>query len=366
MIRVLQLPDTLEKRNGRMSVIMNVYRKLDLQKIKFDFLCTAGKSETYENEIKALGGEVYYLPQDQLSLKNVSREIYKVLAKHNYDYVHYHAISKWGIALNIAKKKGIKTIVHSHATTLSDSYVKAIRNGIFSLNVLTSDKKVAVSPEAGQKLFMGRDFTYIPNMISYNDFAFSAQKRSQIRAKLGVADDEILIGNVGRISKQKNQEFSLRTFVQLKSLESGQKYKLIFIGDDTSQGQDRLNKLKSIVSNKGLSSDVIFTGLVSNVNDYYSALDLIWMPSFFEGQPTVGIEAQANGLYLILSKKISLSTDITGNVSFLGITTSDISRWEEETLSKSRYRDAYAIEKIEKSPFNEQRVLNMWLNLYGV
>ena len=40
MIRVLQLPDSIEKRNGRMSVIMNVYRKIDRIKIQFDFACT--------------------------------------------------------------------------------------------------------------------------------------------------------------------------------------------------------------------------------------------------------------------------------------------------------------------------------------
>lgn len=40
MIKVLQLCDSIEKRNGRMSVIMNIYRNIDRGKIQFDFACT--------------------------------------------------------------------------------------------------------------------------------------------------------------------------------------------------------------------------------------------------------------------------------------------------------------------------------------
>lgn len=47
MIRVLQLTDTIEKRNGRMSVVMNIYRKIDRNKVQFDFLVTDYGYENY-------------------------------------------------------------------------------------------------------------------------------------------------------------------------------------------------------------------------------------------------------------------------------------------------------------------------------
>lgn len=62
MIRVLQLTDTIEKRNGRMSVVMNIYRKIDRNKVQFDFLVTDYGYENYYDEITRLGGNVYFLP----------------------------------------------------------------------------------------------------------------------------------------------------------------------------------------------------------------------------------------------------------------------------------------------------------------
>lgn len=47
MIKVLQLCDSIEKRNGRMSVIMNIYRNIDRGKIQFDFACTGYGFENF-------------------------------------------------------------------------------------------------------------------------------------------------------------------------------------------------------------------------------------------------------------------------------------------------------------------------------
>mgnify|MGYP003361618443 FL=1 len=71
MIRVLHLPDSIEKRNGRMSVIMSIYRKLDRSKIQFDFACTDYGFENFEDEIKELGGNVYKIPSNENSFENI-------------------------------------------------------------------------------------------------------------------------------------------------------------------------------------------------------------------------------------------------------------------------------------------------------
>lgn len=77
MKRILQLTDSIEKRNGRMSVVMNIYRKIDRSKIQFDFLVTDYGYENYYDEITKLGGKVYFLPYDKLSLKKIKHEFLK-------------------------------------------------------------------------------------------------------------------------------------------------------------------------------------------------------------------------------------------------------------------------------------------------
>lgn len=366
MIKVLQLCDSIEKRNGRMSVIMNVYRNIDRGKIQFDFACTDYGFENFEGEIKKLGGKVFLLPKNESSFENIKKLMSKLLSTKQYDFVHYHAISKWGCALSIARRYHVRTIVHSHATKLSDSFFKSIRNRLFSLNILTkADYRVAVSPESGKKLFMYQDFRYIPNMIDYNKFNFNVHNRITIRNMLGVASDEVLIGLVGRISKQKNQKYAIRILNRLFRI-GGDKYKLVFIGDDDSIHNRQTSKLKKLLEGYGLSSQVIFTGAVSNISKYYSALDLLWIPSLYEGLPTVGVEAQANGLCILASNKISRSLDFTGNVEFLSINYFLLSGWVNRSLKESLKRDNKSIIKMKSSEYNLANVMNEWYQLYNI
>lgn len=60
MKKILQLPGSIERRNGRMSVIMNIYRKVDRSKIQFDFACTDYGFDNYLEEIQKLGGKVFW------------------------------------------------------------------------------------------------------------------------------------------------------------------------------------------------------------------------------------------------------------------------------------------------------------------
>lgn len=366
MKRVLQLPDSIEKRNGRMSVIMSVYRKIDKSKVQFDFLATDYGLDNYHDEIRKLGGRVFLLPHKDLNERNIISIFKDVINSGNYDYLHYHALSKWGICVPIANKKGIKTIIHSHATKLSSSTIKSIRNRIYYWIFLShSYKRIAVSPEAGKKLFLSKKYTYIPNMIDFNQFKFNEKNRRKIREQYSISKRTLVIGMVGRISKQKNILFALKAFNYL--IQKNNNYRLLIVGQKNVDETDKSYYLKLLkyIKNHNLSSRVIFTDMVLNVNDYYSAFDIFWMTSFFEGMPTSAIEAQANGLSLILSNRISRSTNITNNLKFLGIRNKYIDRWSQITLQNPK-RITNSMELIRLSDFNTKHVISEWMNLYGI
>ena len=336
MIRVLQLPDSTEKRNGRMSVIMNVYRKIDRSKIQFDFACTDYGFENYQDEIRKMGGKVYMLPKKDLSFSKIKKLITNLLASGQYSYLHYHALSKWGCALSIAHKAGVKIIVHSHATKMSDTVLKSIRNRVFSLPLfLYADKKAAVSLEAGEKLFLGTEFEYIPNMIDYKSFVFDPLSRDRIRNLYNIDPETVLVGCVGRISKQKNQKYAIEVLNRLVR-DSTKRIKLMIVGDAEEKDRTTLNNLYSLIKMYRLNKNVIFTGMVDNIADYYSAFDLFWLPSLYEGMPTAGVEAEANGLNLIVSNTVSRDLNVTGNIKFLPIKEKNISSWECMSLENLR------------------------------
>jgi len=64
----------------------------------------------------------------------------------------------------------------------------------------------------------------------------------------------------------------------------------------------------------GLEKQVIFKEKITNVQDYYNAMDIFVFPSLFEGLGIVLIEAQLSGLNCIISKNIPEEAIISKNV----------------------------------------------------
>ena len=89
-------------------------------------------------------------------------------------------------------------------------------------------------------------------------------------------------------------------------------YRLLLIGDGGLRSQTEKQ-----VDDLGLQNVVTFTGSINNVNEYLNAMDIILMPSLFEGLPLSLIEQQANGLQCVVSDAISTECDKSGNIKFL-------------------------------------------------
>ena len=88
------------------------------------------------------------------------------------------------------------------------------------------------------------------------------------------------------------------------------------------------NELTEETKRLKIEDRVIFAGQVSNVNEYYSAFDIMVMPSLFEGLGMVAIEAQSANLPCLLSDNIPKTVSINDNVVFLSL--SDYQAWVDK------------------------------------
>ncbi|BAJ27453.1 MULTISPECIES: glycosyltransferase [Kitasatospora] len=111
--------------------------------------------------------------------------------------------------------------------------------------------------------------------------------RTRLRAELGVADDELLVGGVGRRVAEKG----IREYAEAARALAG-KARFVWIGPDDPDKPDAL---------RAAEAGVEFLGARDDMPAVYAALDVFVLPSYREGFSRSGMEAAASGLPLLLS-----------------------------------------------------------------
>ena len=104
--------------------------------------------------------------------------------------------------------------------------------------------------------------------------------------------------------------------------------KLILCGD----GEERKN-IELKIRQLDLQNDVILLGSIDNVHEILQAMDILVMPSLFEGLPFALLEAQASGLKCVVSDSVSRESDVMGWNQFLPLALDD-AKWANQILNE--------------------------------
>jgi glycosyltransferase involved in cell wall biosynthesis len=145
-----------------------------------------------------------------------------------------------------------------------------------------------------------------------------------MRKKLELKDDTLAIGHVGNFNEQKNQIFLVP--VLKKILEQKKDIKLYLIGEGPSK-----NSVLEKVKKEGLEDNVVFTGSIDYVSDMLQAMDVMVLPSLYEGVPLVVVEWQLAGLPCIVSNRVTEECSFTDLVKFLELE-SNFDEWAQNIL----------------------------------
>ena len=306
---------------GLESFVYTLYKNIDKTKFEFDFLNIYDKKLAYEDEYKKMGSKVYYACSRKKNPIKSFKQIKEIISKNNFDFIHYHCMTYcWPDPIIIGcKYSKAQVIVHSHNTSFSsDSSLKEkILHKVGKIRIKKLKfLKVACGEEAGKWLFKD-NFIIFNNGINFEKFKFNNYYRKKIRRQYNIKEQDIVIGHVGNFSTQKNYKFLLQCFNELKKINKN--YKLLLIGDDS-----KAKKEKDYLNENNLSQNTIFTGIVSNSNEYYSAMDLFIFPSIREGFSIAMIEAQCAGLLCFASNHLDKDTNVGGNYEVINIDDSPI------------------------------------------
>ncbi len=277
-----------------------------------------------ELEMIAMGCKVYKVPKpiNAKSLVQCTKGLDVFFAQHNeYDVIHIHTSTKAVLPLYYAKKHGIKLrIMHSHCTGFQTTNKVAIFIG----NLLKApvcrlaNDYFACTKIAGDWLFKNFfakrnvEVKILNNGIIPHKFTFDPLVRQTVRSELNLEDHTVVIGHVGGFRYQKNHPFIIDAFEDYHKFNSDSKLLLVGYGDC-------MEATKEKVAQKRLENSVVFLGQRIDVNRFYQAFDLFFMPSLYEGLPFVGIEAQAADLPCLFSDTITKKVKILDSIKFLSL-----------------------------------------------
>lgn len=328
---------------GIETQLMRIYRNIDKSKIQFDFLVHRTQKAAYDDEIREMGGKIYYAepfnPFHYMKYKNSMRTFFR----EHPDYKIMIAHAELALCpLKVAAEAGVPVrICYSH-------------NGRFALNLkrcfmdyeklflkkyctdMFAVSELAARYTFGDKAVDEDKVRLIKNGIMVEDFVFNERVRAEKRRELGL-EDKFIVGHVGRFMQQKNHMFLLETFANFRKLKDDAH--LILIGEGRLE-EDINKKIDAL----GIRDGVTILGRRSDVNQLMQAMDVLLFPSLWEGFPNVAIEGQASALPVYMSENITTEANFSQYSHRLSLDLGP-EKWAQEM-----YRDSLEpIERIDMS-----------------
>ncbi|MFJ5964516.1 glycosyltransferase family 1 protein [Bacillus sp. NPDC093026] len=361
-------------RGGAETMIMNLYRALDRTFLQFDFITHREEACDYDEEIRQLGGRIFYVPSIGASSpwSFVKKLADTIKQTGPYQAVHAHTDFQTGFSAFSAKMAGVQLrICHSHNTAWKQSpswFDLWMLKGFRLLILFFSTKLVACGEEAGAFLFgknkmkSGR-VDILPNGIDVNMFHQPKEEsKAQMKKKLNLHEKKLVIGHIGRFHEQKNHSFLIHLARTFK--KQGVSFQLVLVGDGPLR-----KEIEACAIHEGVRDEIVFTGIVSKVPQYMKAFDVFVMPSLFEGLPLVLVEAQATGLPCVISDHITKEADLgCGLIKRRSLQASE-HEWMK-TILEAVQAESPAQETItsllEKRGFDVKQNITGVMNLYGL
>lgn len=333
IIRILHYVPGFEF-GGIESRLLDWYNNIDRSKVQFDVLIQTDLDNEMIRHIKSLGGNVYKICKfSPKTLLRFLREVTVFFAVHDdYSAVHCHSSVTGYFIMKEAKKRGISNLIlHSRTSSYAGTRVSLVKKMLKRLSVSVATDYFSCSEEAGEFMmtntrFRNKPVKIINNAIEAKKFVFNPTKRTEIREQLNL-NGLFVVGHIGRLTYAKNHMFLLDTFFEI--YQQNKNSKLLLIGDGPLKN-DIIIKAEQL----GLKEDVILLGYKENVHDYLQAMDVFVFPSHFEGFGTVAVEAQASGLYCIVSDGVPQSVDVTHLVEHIQLSAGP-KNWAAEILNYS-------------------------------
>lgn len=353
---------------GVEAVTINYYRNIDKNKVQLDFICDEDSTNIPYEEIERMGGKVIIIPSYSKPFK-YHKALKRVLKEGNYKIIHSNINTLSVFSLFAAKCAGVPVrIAHSHSTTNKKEKKKNLMKQILRpFSKVFATDYMCCSELAGRWLFGNKEYDngnvyLLNNAIDLDKFKYNESLRKKKRKELGIKDDTLVIGHIGRFVAQKNHDFLIDIFNEIHKKNNNS---ILLLAGQGPLMEDIKNKVKEL----NLEDSVKFLGQRNDANELYQAFDVFLLPSLYEGLPVVGVEAQAAGLLCYLSDDMTKETKVLDITKFMSLNNTP-EEWANNILDDvKKYKRIDTSKEMTAKNFNikeeAKKLEEYYLNLYN-
>lgn len=297
-----------------------------------DFL-TVDNDIPFHDEFLKNGSHIYRVTPRHENIKKYKEEIKKIFDDNQYDVFWFNKTTLSAIySLKVAKLNNVKKIIcHSHASENMGNKFTLMMHKLNQRWVNKNIKyKVACSTNAAHWFFGNNinNVLILPNAVDITDYDPNIQKSKDMKNKFGIKD-ELVIGHIGRFSKEKNQTFLIDVFLEILKKQNS---RLLLCGTGPT-----IDEIKEKVKYYKIEDKVSFLGVRNDIPDVLQSIDIFIMPSLFEGLPFALVEAQAAGIPCIVSNTVSSDSKLTDLIEFVDLNESPVI-WANKALYYKEYK----------------------------
>jgi glycosyltransferase involved in cell wall biosynthesis len=252
-------------------------------------------------------------------LRNIGETVARLRAG-RFDIVHSHGYRADLIGFAASRYLGLPIVSTCHGFISTDSHLRAY-NRLDMILLRYFDRVIAVSEQIKTDLIARRvdamKIHVITNAVREESGLDAARIRAKGRMRLGIAEEEFVLGFVGRLSDEKGLHHLLEAARRWSPSDC--RWRLVLVGEGPQRGA-----LEQAVRNFGLSDRVIFTGFQTDTSEWYPVMDALVLPSLTEGTPMVLLEAMANGIPVIATSVGGVSAMIANGFNGILVPPADV------------------------------------------
>ncbi|MFA6635891.1 MAG: glycosyltransferase family 4 protein [Candidatus Omnitrophota bacterium] len=294
MVKVIYFLNTLA-RGGVEEHVLRLIENLDKDRFEPVLVCPREVIDLIRDEIERLMIKVYSVRIRGWRRIGQINKFFRILKAERPDIVHTHLFQATMYAAPLAKMAGVPFVLET--AHIREAWRRGIKKAYFIDRFFYGfvDKIIAVSHSVkdylvDEKRVSPGKIKVIQNGVDVDIFT----PESGIRY-----DGRLHIGVIGRLEAQKGHRYFLEAISALG--DRGDEAEFFIIGEGSLE-QD----LKARSKRLGIEHRIQFLGYRSDIRNVIKDLDIVVLPSLFEGLPLVVLEASA-------MEKPVIVTDVDGN-----------------------------------------------------